>query len=136
MDVNTNLQNVFQKAKYEPKEDLSGYIWLELVKRSENRARTRLWVLSSFSLGSLAGSIFEFRALSQDFLHSGFYRYFSLVFSNGSTVLKYWKEFSLTLTDSIPVMSLILSLALVFVFFISLRYAVLQFNKSRLSLSF
>jgi hypothetical protein len=131
-----NLKKAFCKAKYEPKENLSSKVWLGVVQHIEHKAKIKFWTFSFFSLASLTGSVFAFRTLSQEFSNSDFSQYFSLVFSNSGIIIKYWKEFILTLTDSVPIVSMVFLLALVFVFFTSLRLTILQFYKSRLSVSF
>lgn len=56
-----------------------------------------------------------------EFYQSGFYQYSSLLFSDGGSILPYWKEFTITLAESAPLLGITLSLALVFVLLGSLQ---------------
>jgi hypothetical protein len=56
-----------------------------------------------------------------EFYQSGFYQYSSLLFSDGGSMLPFWKEFTITLAESAPLLGITLSLALVFVLLGSLQ---------------
>jgi hypothetical protein len=74
-----------------------------------------------------------FKILINDFTQSGFYEYLSLAFSTKGLLFSYWKEFAFSLAESLPTMSIVLSLALLFIFFLSLRYVMKQIiNNNRI----
>jgi hypothetical protein len=56
-----------------------------------------------------------------EFYQSGFYQYSSLLLSDGGSIFPYWKEFTLTLAESAPLLGITLSLTLVFVLLGSLQ---------------
>lgn len=58
-----------------------------------------------------------------EFYQSGFYQYSSLLFSDGGSALSYWKELTLILAESAPLLGITLSLALIFVLVGSLQSA-------------
>jgi hypothetical protein len=132
------LIRAFHKAKYEGKPDLAENIWHNLVRRDKQIVRLKLWAFSFAGLISFLGLIPAWKALLSNLTQSGVYEYFSLIFSNGSSVLSYWKELALSIAESLPLMSIILSLSLVFILFLSLKYVTRQIikNQSLLSLSF
>lgn len=58
-----------------------------------------------------------------EFYQSGFYQYSSLLLSDGGSILPYWREFTITLAESAPLLGITLSLGLIFVLFASLQSA-------------
>ena len=121
-----NLKNAFKKTTYESPNELKDKIWLLLMKRDKRLAYFKLTSFSLVSLLSLAGFIPMFKILANNFTQSGFYEYLSLAFSRGGLFSSFWKDFIYTLAESLPTMSIVLSLALIFVFLLSLRYAIKQ----------
>lgn len=131
------LIKVFQKARYEEKPDLAQNVWHSLVIRNKHITRLKLWAFSFVGLTSLVGLIPAWRILSSDLAQSGFYEYLSLIFSSGNSFFSYWKEFLFSVAESLPTMSIILSLSLIFTLFLSLRYIAKQIIiRSQLTLSF
>ena len=130
------LTKIFQKAKYESEPNLAGNLWNTIITREKRSTKIKLWVFASFGLASLVAIIPVFEVLLKDLARSGFYEYFSLIFSDGSSVLSYWKEFTLSLAESLPVESMIFTLSLVFVFLLSLRFAMKQINNNYLGKSY
>lgn len=131
------LIKVFQKARYEEKPDLALNVWHSLVIRNKRITRLKLWAFSFVGFTSLVGLIPAWRILSSDLAQSGFYEYLSLIFSSGNSFFSYWKEFLFSVAESLPTMSIILSLSLIFTLFLSLRYIAKQIIiRSQLTLSF
>ena len=130
------LKKAFHRVKYGEKPDLAENIWEGIVRYNKRIARIKLWVFSFIGLLSLAGLIPAWKALSSDLAQSGFYEYLSLAFSNGNSILPFWKELSFSLAESVPIMSTIISLSLIFIFFLSLKSASKQIIRGQLSLSF
>ena len=120
------LIKAFKKAKYEEDTILAQNIWHSIVVRNKRNTLLRLWAFSVAGLASFMGLIPAWKALLNDLTQSGFYEYLSLAFSNGSSVSSYWKEFSLSIAEALPTMSILLSLSLIFIFFLSLKYVMKQ----------
>ncbi|MFA5936611.1 MAG: hypothetical protein WC822_01895 [Candidatus Paceibacterota bacterium] len=120
------LIKAFKKAKYEEDTVLAQNIWQSIVVRNKRNTLLRLWAFSVAGLASFMGLIPAWKALLNDLTQSGFYEYLSLAFSNGSSVSSYWKEFSLSIAEALPTMSILLSLSLIFIFFLSLKYVMKQ----------
>ena len=58
----------------------------------------------------------------------GWTNYLSLVFTDTSTVAVYWKEFSLSLVDALPIVSVGLVFALLLVLLTSLRFSIQDYK--------
>ena len=121
-----NLKNIFQSIKYEPNIELKDKIWRSLVLRNRRTTYLKMGFFSFFGIGSLLGLIPILKMLLSDFTQSGFYEYLSLAFSNGGLFSSYWKEFVYSLIESLPTMSIIFSLVLLFIFFLSLHFIIKQ----------
>ncbi len=130
------LIKAFNKARYEENPNLADNVWHNIVLRNKRITRLKLWAFSSIGFISLIGFIPAWQKLSSDMTQSGFYEYFSLAFSNGGSILSYWRELLLSIAESLPMTSIILSFSLVFVIFLSFKYATKQIIKNQLSLSF
>lgn len=117
MGEKNKLKNIFE---IEPNNELFGKISYQISKEKAYILR-RNKILSYISAGS------SFMALIPMFIYtliklgqSGFYTYFSLMFSDISSLSIYWKELSITLVESLPVLSVLLLLSVFFVFLVSL----------------
>jgi hypothetical protein len=127
------LTKIFKQAKYEVDDTLASNVWLAVVAHDKHVAKIKFWAFTSLGLASLAGLIPAFKILSTDLGQSGFYEYFSLIFSDGGSIVSFWKELVFSIAESLPVMSIVLSLCLMFVFFLSIKYATKQIiNNNRL----
>ncbi len=121
-----NLHKILSDCACCPETDLPDHIWHAVVIENKHQTRIKLWIFSLVGVGSLAAIIPALNTLITRFSESGFYDYFSLIFSDIGSVATAWKEFGLLLTESLPVMSITITLALVLIFFISIRYTVKQ----------
>jgi hypothetical protein len=73
--------------------------------------------------------IAAFRYALGSFAQSGFSTYASLLSSDGSILFLYWKEFTLSIIESLPLMSMTIFLATIFALLLSLKLT-LQYLKS------
>ncbi|HUC88751.1 MAG TPA: hypothetical protein VMR49_01840 [Candidatus Paceibacterota bacterium] len=128
-----NLYIIFKQAIYYPENQLSDDIFRAINNKEAKSAKIKLWIYSSAVALSLAGLIPAIKDLSLQFSNSGFYEYLSLAFSSNGSIISYWKEFMLSLADSLPVESLMFSLLLLFIFFISTRLVMRQFKDKLLT---
>ena len=129
------LRKAFLNTKIEADSSLAQNIWDSIIARNKRVARFKLWAFSSVSLASLIGFIPAWHLLSNDLAQSGIYEYLSLAFSNGSSFFAYWKEFVLSIAESLPTISIALSLSLIFIFFLSLRFPTKQIIRGQLILT-
>ncbi len=108
----------------EPPERLCGNILGQIKLEERRTARLRLFFVGSVFLASFAALIPAFQYFIREFYQSGSYQYLSLLFSDGGAVLSYWKEFTLSIAESLPVLGITAVLATIFVFLGSLRLAI------------
>ena len=84
---------------------------LKRIHREERILVLRKTVIFSLTLvASLIGLVPSFNILLSDFSRSGFTSFFSLIFSDFSSVAAYWQSFMLILLESLPILSLALFL--------------------------
>lgn len=110
-------------APVEPPPRLSGNIFVGIGRRKRRAARIRLALQGTVSLASLVATVPAFRYAALEFSESGFHRYLSLLFSDGAVVLASWKEFAMSLAESLPLVGATLFLSSVFVLLWSLKLA-------------
>jgi len=129
--VEQNLQKLFKNATYSPEGRLSGDVWKAIEYKSTQITKWKRFGYLGASVLSLSGSVFSIKSLIAEFSKLGFYDYLSLAFSDSGVIATYWKEYTLSLVDSLPIASLAVLFFLLFVLFISIRRASYQF-KNRL----
>lgn len=89
---------------------------LKRIHKEERLSVLRRIIIFSITLiGSLLGIVLAFKTLLSDFSQSGFMSFFSLMFSDFSTVMAHWQSFSLILLESLPAISLALFLSVVLI---------------------
>jgi hypothetical protein len=130
--MHDKLTKIFKNATYQPSPELAFSVLQTITKQEKRATQARLWFLSSLLFVSAVGLIPAFEMLLNNLAQSGFSEYFSLIFSDGGSMLTYWKELSFSLAESLPVMSIILTLSTLFVCFLSLRYLIKQIGKNNL----
>jgi hypothetical protein len=100
-------------ATPEPPAELLGHVTRRIQKerrRLENRWR---WILLSVTAaGTLAALVPVLALLKTAFDESGFWQYFSLLFSDFDVVMASWQNFSASLLESLPITGLILLFAI------------------------
>jgi hypothetical protein len=133
--MENRLTKILKSASYKPTSSLNEDIWCTIVKRNKYIARLKLILFSIIGAISIAGLIPAIKALSSDVSASGLFDYLSLAFSSGSSVFSYWKEFSLSIVESLPLMSIMLSLTFLFILCISIKHILRQIIKNQLSIS-
>lgn len=122
------LKKVFQNSIYFPEGRLSEDIWITIKKKNDQIIKVKKIGYMSLSILSLSGCVLSVKNLIEHSVRLGFWDYVSLVFSDGLKIIKYWKEFSLSLIHSLPATSLILTLILIFLLLSSVRGLSYQFK--------
>src|SRR5580700_8241554 len=105
----------------EPPTSLYEKIISTLQVRERRRKTRRLAASASIGFLSLFALVPAALWLARDLSASGFIQMFSLAFSDGGTVLAYWQQFSFSLLESLPFVSLVTCLISLFVAILSLR---------------
>ena len=97
----------------------------KIIKRIHKEERLlvfrKIALFSTTLIGSIIAFFPTFKMLMFDFNQSGFLNFFSLMFSDFSTVSTYWQSFVMILLESLPAVSLALFLAILLVFLQSVR---------------
>lgn len=121
------LKKCFYEIKYKPEKDLARNVWVEIVAHEKRILHLKIWIFSTTGVLSLAGLIPAIKALVTSFSTSGFYEYLSVVFSSNSSIASFWQELSYSIAESLPITNILFTFALIFILFLSMRYAVKQF---------
>jgi len=98
---------LYSMDKLKPVKELRNNILFGIKQEERRRAKIYLFGYASIVPFSLVGVILSIRYVSEGFYQSGFYEYLSLLLSGDSTVYAYWKELSLSLIDSMPIIGII-----------------------------
>ena len=136
INVEQNLQKLFKQSSYRPESRLSDDIWSVIESKNTHITKWKTFGYIGLSVLSLSGSVFSIKSLIEQFIRLGFFDYFSLAFSDSGIIATYWKEYTLTLIDSLPIASLILSFLLLFILFISIQRASYQFKNKLLIINY
>jgi hypothetical protein len=95
--------------------------------------RRVIFVVVAFITG-LISFIPVWGTFSRAYAQSGFGQYLQLLFSDFSSVIAHWQDYSLGLLESFPVISTVELLSVIFIVLLTLRF-VFKYSKELLSLS-
>jgi len=107
-----------------PSRELYNNILLRVEKDRVRGAQIRLALFGVASFASFAALFPAFQYAGQAFYQSGSYEYLSLIFSEGTALLPYWKEFLFTIAESLPIIEIATVLVVVFILLESVKMAV------------
>jgi len=112
-----SYQKIFSYAKeVQVPTTLQETILKRINRESQKRVRVRLGFFLSSAIASFTSLFFVSVALFKSLVQSGVYDYGSLVFSDASILLTYWKEFTLSFVEAVPVFGFIAFLSIGAVF--------------------
>lgn len=100
----------------EPPKGLAEKIAARITFEQKRASRFQFLVSSISTFISLAIMALTAYYINNSFSQSGFYQYFSLLFSGDSAVYIYWKELATALIESAPLVGLIAFLSAVVLF--------------------
>lgn len=113
--MSDNYEKLFQNLeRLEPSEKLRARILARIDFKIKRFATIRLVFSALATTASLVAVIPSFQYATREFSQSGFYRYFSLIFSDSGAVIASWREFSLSLIESLPITEAVIFLATIF----------------------
>ena len=130
--MNENLSKLLKQVYNHPKSRLSDDIWCAIQIEQKNHLKRQSLIYSFIGILSLSGFIFMSVYLKNEFSSSGFFEYTSLIFSDGSIISLYWKEYLLSLADSLPVASLVTTSFLLFSVLLSIKKVINQYKSQLL----
>ena len=124
ISIMTSLKEIFANNSQKPRENLFKLILARIENEKRRMAKIRL-IYSGVAGGvSIVALVPMVKFFISDFLQSGFWNYFSLIFSDSGAVLSYWKELGLSLLESLPVLSSAVVLVLVLILLMVGRSAI------------
>lgn len=115
--MSKDYEKLFSRLRVaEPSVNLLG----KITDRVRRRETFLIYQKTAFySLGvafSLTALVFSLRSAQAGFAESGFFQFFSLVFTDFKIVAASWQSFALSLLETIPASGLIFTLSSLFVF--------------------
>ena len=110
-------------SRYDPSPSLYRNIIALIGEEQRATARSRFWSFAGASFVSFAFFIPALQNAFSSLAQSGFIHYSALIFSDTDVVLLSWKEFSLLLFESLPLVAILACLLTVFAFLWSLSHA-------------
>ncbi len=129
-----NLSKLLKQSYNHPKTGLSDDVWRAIQIKQAKSLKIQSLMYGILGILSLGGFVFMSIYLKRQFTTSGFFQYVSLAFSDGGLLAVYWKEYLLSLADSLPVASLGASLFLLLSMLFSIKKVIHQY-KSQLLVS-
>jgi hypothetical protein len=114
----------------EPPKDLLGSILSKIEFQEAKTAKNKSLFFGVISLFSTIALIPAIQFTIQEFSQSAFYSYLSLAISDGDMIIKYWKEFSLSLAESAPLLGITITLAIILALLGSLKLTISSFRYS------
>lgn len=86
-----------------------------------SRLRRTFLAMCSMVVLSSIGIFFVAQAIIESLSSSGFFRFLSLIVSDGAALVPYWQEYTYSLLEALPIVSLIMFIVLFIVFLRSLQ---------------
>jgi hypothetical protein len=133
--MNKNLSKLFKQAYDYPESRLSDNIWRVIEIKHARNLKIQSLFYSFVGILSLGSLVLVIISLNKQFSSSGFFQYASLVFSDGSLLALYWKEYLLSLTDSIPFATMGVAIFLMFSTLISIKKVARQYKNLLLTIN-
>ena len=123
--MKNNYKKLFQSlSKIETPKNLEQRILMRISNEERRTAEWRLAFFAPLAAASGVGVVFAFQYAAQEVAQSGFYQYLSVAFSDGGAAITYWKELSMLLAESAPILGTAVLLGAVLVLLGSLRSAI------------
>ena len=130
--MENNLSKLMKNAYTEPESRLSSDIWRSIQIKQAKSLKIQSLVYGIAGILSLGGFVFMSISVVKEFVASGFFQYVSVAFGSNGLFMVYWKEYLLSLADSLPVASLGTMLFLLVSMLVSFRKVVRQFKNQLL----
>jgi hypothetical protein len=110
----------------EPSDGLLGTVMLHIADAETHRFRRRIVFFAGLAMIAAASFVPAWRELSRELSSSGFSSFLSLLSSDTASFLADWKEFLMSLLESLPVFGLAAVLGALFTLLSSLRLLALN----------
>lgn len=121
--MQSNYERLFADCKVpDPHPELFNAICHRITAEQKRIVRLHVLFFSIGLVSSFIAVVPVFRFMQTSMTQSGFFEFFSLLFSDVGLVTTYWQSFFLILLESLPAVSIAAFLATVCIFFGSLRF--------------
>ena len=132
-----NYQHNYQKllsnlGNSQAPEGLYRAVISRVSAEQSHSAKKRFAIAFASLVASAGAAVAAVLVLATSLTQSGFWKFVSLAFSDGSSVMTYWQQFGMSLLESFSMPEMVVSLVFVFAVLLSLRF--LLKNKSAFSL--
>ncbi|PIT90111.1 hypothetical protein COU23_00350 [Candidatus Kuenenbacteria bacterium CG10_big_fil_rev_8_21_14_0_10_36_11] len=119
-----NFEQLFSNlSQPEPRPRLFERVWNRLQKEKQLLiVKRKLFLISILSVITGVGLAPVSKSVYINFAESGFFKFFSLIFSDFNAVMASWKNYLISLLETLPVMNLILLLAVFLIFLEALKF--------------
>ena len=116
----------------EPRDELKNLI-IKSIKVEERKKTIRNMVFSSVvSLASISMAVIFVINIIKDAYQSGLSEYLSLLISDSSSVLSYWKVYTMSIVESLPILQITILFASIWVFVWSMNIIINNLKSSKL----
>lgn len=112
----------------EPSVNLIKNIKYCIARKERVACFRRLSILCITFIAVILGGFYGVRELREEVIESGFLQFVSLAFSDTAALSIYWKEFSLSLVESLPVFGIAITLGSIFILLILAKSLVGNFE--------
>lgn len=107
---------------HNPPKDLLDRIFFRINKEQRKRVlRARIAAFGSLSIVAVFAMVFSLGELQAEISQSGFSYFISILFSDFWSISVYWKEFAISLIESMPIFGMAGVLGAIFLFLASLK---------------
>ncbi len=112
MNKNTSLfeealsQAIHSLSLAQPSQDLVERILLVVIKKKQFYTSVRLFVYGFLAVLSCVGCVVVWKTEGSNILNSKLVELLSLLFSDFGVVVSYWKEYTLSVVEAVPVFSI------------------------------
>ncbi|MHB1316749.1 MAG: hypothetical protein ACYCZW_02735 [Minisyncoccota bacterium] len=110
--------------KLKSSKELHEKIIFSINKEEFGYAKTYFFISIITTFVSFFGLIFSIRYMIQEFYRSSFHSYLSLILSDPSVTILYWKELSISLIETLPIVGITISLITIYSLMVSVRVLV------------
>lgn len=118
-----NYQKLLNNLGSKPApEDLYKGVLLRLTIEQGRAVKRRFAIAAASLVASVTAAVVAVLALASSLTASGFWKFISLIFTDGGTVVTYWQQFSLSLLESFSMTEMVVSLACIFAVILSIRF--------------
>lgn len=116
-----NMRKSELKSSIEPSKNLLPKI-MRRIRREQKMSLVKKAVFYFIGLSSsMSAIVFSFQRAQIGFAKSGFWQFFSLLFTDFKTVLSFWQNFIFSLLETAPVMEVIMFFSSALIFFYLLK---------------